>query len=90
MNNVKQLLYSSNVVIGNIIFGVLLSAILFVIVHEGILQIMVFGYFILNTAISVRWLMRINYYEMERKQKTQGEALQQAMAVSMTISPRGP
>ncbi len=86
----QKIFYSQKVAIGNLVLGLAISAFLFIFFDLSFWGMIVFVYAIVNTALSVRWLMRINNYELERAQRTQDEALRQSMAVQMTMMPKGP
>ena len=87
MKDLKEMFYSTKLAVSILILGFIISALIFAIFNLSVLGKSVISlYVLINTALSIRWLMKIHTYDYERKQKTQSEALRQAMAANAGIA----
>ena len=76
----KKFLYSS--------FGistVILVLLLILEYNSGFTFFIVFLFLLCSVLLHIRWFMRISSYEMDIRQKTQGEVLKNAMAANATM-----
>ena len=76
----KKLLYGSFVIL-NFIIGLLL-----ILEYDSCFPFfIVFLFLLCSVLLHIRWFMRISSYEMDIRQKTQGEVLKNAMAANATM-----
>lgn len=58
----------------------------FVFIQDGLTSVFSFMVFFAFMAITIRILMHLQYYEQQKKIKSQEDALKQSMAVSSTVT----